>query len=76
MLSINDIELTREENRDLVICVNCRWSASLLIGSTGFSTCPVCGNNVIETIPVNDHEKYDVKMKERTGFEIEFSNDD
>lgn len=64
-----------EENRDMVMCANCRWSASLLRGSTGFSRCPVCFTNTIEIIPVNDDESYNLILWGNKGFEIEFQND-
>lgn len=64
-----------EENRDMVICTSCRWSASLLRGSVGFSRCPICIANTVEVIPVGDHESYNLFLKGNTGFEIEFQND-
>lgn len=63
-----------EEYRDLVICNNCQWAASLLRGSTGYSACPVCGNATLDTIPVNDHEAYTMIIKNR-NVEIEFTKD-
>ena len=67
--------MDRDENRDLIICLNCRWSASLLRGSAGFNRCPVCASDTIESIPVNDHERYAVMFKGNRGFEIEFQDD-
>jgi len=63
--------MSREEHRDLVICGICLWSASLLRGSKGFTKCPMCGKETIEVIPVNDHETYTLRMKEK-GIEVEF----
>jgi hypothetical protein len=47
--------------------------ASLLRGSSGFKTCPVCGKINLHTIPVSDYESYIVHIKEDRGIEIEFS---
>jgi transcription elongation factor Elf1 len=63
--------MSGEENRDFVICGICLWSASLLRSSKGFTKCPMCGNESVEVIPVNDHEMYTLRMKEK-GIEVEF----
>ena len=63
--------MSGEEHRDLVICDICHWSASLLRGSKGFTKCPRCGNETVEVVPVNDHETYTLRMKEK-GIEVEF----
>jgi len=62
--------MASEENRDMILCSNSRWSASLLRGSSEFSRCPVCFSNTIEIIPVNDHESYNLILKGNTGFVI------
>jgi 4-hydroxy-3-methylbut-2-en-1-yl diphosphate synthase IspG/GcpE len=62
-----------DEYRDLVICNNCLWMASLLRGSSGFKTCPVCGRSNLDIIPVADFESYIVHIKENRGIEIEFT---
>ncbi len=62
-----------DEYRDLVICNNCLWMASLLRGSSGFKTCPVCGRSNLDIIPVADFESYIVQIKENRGIEIEFT---
>ena len=49
---------TMNEYRDLVICNNCLWTASLLEGSAGFKICPICINENLEVIPVEDYESY------------------
>ena len=41
----------RKEYRDLVICNNCQWSASLLMDSHIFFKCPKCMGDNIEIIP-------------------------
>jgi len=64
-----------DENRDLLICVDCSWSVSLLTGSNGFSSCPICQNKNIEVVPVNDNESYNVMLKSNKRVEIEFQND-
>ena len=66
--------LSGDENRDLLICANCSWSASLLLGSNGFNKCPNCDSKNIEVVPVNDSESYNVRLKGKT-FEIDFQNE-
>lgn len=61
------------EYRDLVICNNCLWSASLLRGPR-FVKCHICGNDKIEIVPVGDQEGYDLIIGER-GVEIDFHVD-
>jgi hypothetical protein len=62
-----------DEYRDLVICNYCSWMASLLRGSSGFEICPTCGRRNLDIIPVGDHERYIVHIKDKRGIEIEFS---
>jgi hypothetical protein len=47
---------------------------SLLRGSSGFEICPVCGKRNLDIIPVGDHERHIVQIKDKRGIEIEFSN--
>ena len=47
-----------------------RYLSSLLRGSKGFTKCPMCGKETVEVIPVNDHETYTLRMKEK-GIEVE-----
>ena len=61
-------------NRDMVICSKCLWAASLLRGSQGYSTCPVCGASSLDTIPVEDHESYTMAIRNQS-VEIEFSKE-
>jgi hypothetical protein len=63
-----------EENRDLVICNSCLWAASLLRGSQGFQTCPICRNLVLDTIPVGDYEAYTLEIRNES-VEIQFKKD-
>lgn len=60
-----------EEYRDLVICNNCLWAASLLKGSRGFIACPLCGNISLDIIPVNDYEQYTMNVRNKS-VEIDF----
>jgi hypothetical protein len=63
-----------EEYRDLVICNDCLWAASLLRGSSGFKSCPACGNRVLDTIPVGDYEAYTLQIQNK-NVEIEFKKE-
>jgi hypothetical protein len=63
-------------HRDLVICNNCLWSASLLKGPVvGFKRCPVCRNKDPEVIPVGDYENYKIDINSKRGLEISFTID-
>jgi hypothetical protein len=66
--------LEGEEYRDLVICNNCLWAASLLKGSLGFIACPACNNLSLDVIPVSDYEAYTMNIKNK-NVEIEFKKD-
>jgi hypothetical protein len=61
-----------KEYRDLVICNNCLWAASLLKGSHGFKICPICGNEELEVIPVEDYESYKMNVDSKRGIDIDF----
>jgi len=62
--------------KDLVICNNCKWAASLMSDAMGFQRCPICKrNDALEVIPVDDHERYSMHLLEKGGVEIEFSKD-
>jgi 4-hydroxy-3-methylbut-2-en-1-yl diphosphate synthase IspG/GcpE len=63
-----------EEYRDLVICNGCLWATSLLRGSRGFAACPLCGNNNLDVIPVNDYEAYTMNVQNK-NVELEFTKD-
>lgn len=62
------------ENRDLVICNNCLWAASLIKGSKMFHRCPLCNGENIEVIPVEDYENYKLSMSPKRGLTIEFTD--
>ena len=72
-MSHNQQQESEDKYKDLVICNDCLWTASLLRGSSGFEICPVCGKSNLEIIPVGDNESYIVHIKEKRGIEIEFS---
>lgn len=61
----------RKEYRDLVICNNCQWSASLLTDSHIFFKCPKCMADNIEIIPVQDYEKYSISISKIRGIDVE-----
>lgn len=63
-----------EENRDLVICNSCQWAASLLRGSGGFASCPICGSQKLDTIPVSDYESYTMDIRNK-AVEIGFTKE-
>ena len=65
----------RKEYRDLVICNNCQWAASLLMDSHTFVKCPKCMADNIKIIPVQDYEKYSISINNIRGIDVEFSDD-
>ncbi len=71
------IDLVMQEYRDLVICNNCLWAASLLkdSASVNFQLCPTCGKGDLEIIPVADYESYKMSIDNKRGIEIEFVKD-
>ena len=71
------IDMVMQEYRDLVICNNCLWAASLLkdSASVNFQLCPTCGKGDLEIIPVADYESYKMSIDNKRGIEIEFVKD-
>lgn len=63
------------EYRNLVICNNCLWAVSLLKGSNGFKICPICRNENLEVVPVEDHESYTMNIDSKRGIEIDFTKE-
>lgn len=61
------------ENRDLVICNKCLWSASLLKGSKALHRCPLCNGLKLESIPVEDYENYKLSKSQKRGLSVEFA---
>ena len=50
--------------------------ASILLEDTyKFSRCPECNADTIETIPVDNNEKYRLSFDKRRGIDIEFETD-
>ena len=66
-----------KKSRDLVICNNCLWAASLLKDSFGanFQVCPICGEGGLEIIPIGEYESYKMNINTKRGMEIEFVNE-
>lgn len=71
------IDFVMQEYRDLVICNNCLWAASLLkdSASVNFQLCPTCGKGDLEIIPVADYESYKMSIDNKRGIEIGFVKD-
>jgi len=63
-----------EEHRDLFIGTSFLWGTSHLAGSHGFQKCPICGNEILDTIPVGDYEAYTLEIKNK-NVEIEFKKE-
>ena len=71
------LDLVTQEYRDLVICNDCLWAASLLkdSASSRFQLCPMCGRKGLEIIPVDDYESYKMIISKKRGIEIEFAKE-
>ena len=69
------IEKKGAENRDMVVCNNCKWSVSLLKGSQAFDRCPACNSKDLDLIPVEDYEDYKIGLSQKTGLSIEFNGE-
>ena len=61
------------EYRDLVICNNCLWAASLLNDSSSvdFELCPNCGRRGLEIIPVGHYESYKMSIDNKRRIKID-----
>ncbi|HEY6669148.1 MAG TPA: hypothetical protein VI033_08350 [Candidatus Nitrosopolaris sp.] len=44
-------------------------------GSTGFKLCPICRNENLEVIPVEDYESYKIHIDSKRGVEIDFTRE-
>jgi len=71
------IDLVIKDYRDLMICNNCLWAASLLkdSASVNFMLCPMCERKNLEIIPVEDYESYKMNVGKKRGIEIEFAKE-
>ena len=48
---------------------------SVLKGSTGFKICPICRNENLEVVPVEDHESYKMNIDSKRGIGIDFTKE-
>jgi Zn finger protein HypA/HybF involved in hydrogenase expression len=62
-----------DKYRDLAICNDCLWAASLLRTAPDIYNCPACKSKNLDIVPVTDQESYTVRIKNKRGLEIEFS---
>jgi hypothetical protein len=46
-----------------------------LKGSTGFKICPICRNENLEVVPVEDHESYKMNIDSKRGIGIDFTKE-
>jgi hypothetical protein len=46
-----------------------------LKGSAGFKMCPICRNENLEVIPVDDYESYKINIDSKRGIEIDFTRE-
>ena len=66
------------DKRNFLICKSCHWFATCLTNFILPNTCPLCGNNPIESMPVSAHESYRLFYDYVHGLILEFwfdSND-
>jgi hypothetical protein len=75
-------------DRQFALCESCFWSATILnsaqkniriincaasIGSTTINHCPVCSNNNVSLIPLQNDEIYNMNIRSKGGLELRFS---
>lgn len=58
---------------NFVICNECFWCASLLLGLGSVERCPSCHKNALETVPVSSNERYAFDYSPTGGAVLEFS---
>jgi len=66
------------DKRNFLICKSCHWCATSVTNIIVPITCPLCGNNPIESMPVSAHESYRLFYDYVHGLILEFwfdSND-
>ncbi|MEO9362687.1 MAG: hypothetical protein ABI348_02185 [Nitrososphaera sp.] len=58
---------------NFVICNECFWCASLLLGAGSINGCPSCHKNALEEVPVSGNERYAFDYGPTGGVVLEFS---
>ena len=46
------------DKRNFLICKTCHWCASCLTNPVTSNSCPLCGRNEVESMPIADYESY------------------
>ena len=55
------------------MCKSCYWCASCLTNDDGcISTCPVCGTDKVEWLPISQSESYRLDNNDIRGMILEF----
>ena len=54
------------------LCESCYWTATILRVIETLQ-CPVCFNDNVSLIPLNNNEKYEYSFKCKQGLQIKFS---
>jgi hypothetical protein len=71
--SLND-EITNNfvNKRYFVICQSCYWCLSSLINNEHIASCPLCGTENIERLPISQFENYRFNNDHKRGMVLEF----
>ena len=60
------------DKRNFLICKSCHWCATCFTNLTSAATCPSCGYNEIESMPVSAYESYRLVYDYVHGLVLEF----
>jgi hypothetical protein len=69
----NEKKRTITKQRHFLLCESCFWCASSIYLVSMDWICPVCNNNKVESIPIQNNEIYKFDYKQRHGVILEFS---
>ncbi len=59
--------------RNILICNTCYWSTSLICTYDAITSCPICKNYKLETIPININESYTYYYDLKKGLVLNFT---
>jgi hypothetical protein len=59
---------------NFAICNSCYWSASCLMLDRFVVTCPTCGDDRLESMPLTETEAYTFDRDDKLGIILKFQN--
>jgi hypothetical protein len=60
------------DKRNFLICKTCLWCASWMACPLTTKSCPLCGGNEVESMPISDYESYSLDYDYIHGLRLEF----